>query len=437
MKPRFCIWSILTITHAQVLEEWSETGQTPNVTYTIGDDVITQADSAGIHHIIYDGHGSTRQLTDHPATGLASATDNYSYDAYGVLLQPDAAASQKPGFTPKQTTNLLYAGEYFDANAQHYYNRARWYNPLNGRFNRTDPYAGSPHDPQSLHKYLYCHANPVNMADPSGNLSVLKTVAITSIVLTLCATLIPIGGGIIVAYRAGVSPSEFWREFTSWETWAEALIAIGFGALTTASVKWIALKLGIRAFSMFGLIMSVYSVIKSAELTKGMLTGQFRDEDIAHFLAVMTATIVLTVAVGFVLTKYNQYYSETKRAQARGRQNQTQVLKEMGLDENRARVITHEGASVPDSLTDNLIVEVKDRKNVSLTRQLRIQTQGANGRNTVLVTGMFTDVSGPAQRAFHTVVRRPDLGPHTEIIVLQMVKSVALNKLFWEFEEDY
>jgi len=75
-------------------------------------------------------------------------------------------------------TSHLYAGEYFDTDSQHYYNRARWYDPLNGRFNRVDPYAGSPQDPQSLHKYLYCHANPVNGIDPTGMFS-LKEVMVS------------------------------------------------------------------------------------------------------------------------------------------------------------------------------------------------------------------------------------------------------------------
>jgi RHS repeat-associated protein len=80
----------------------------------------------------------------------------------------------------------------FDFDSQHYYNRARWYNPYNGRFNQMDPFAGNTQDPQSLHKYLYCHANPINGIDPSGlslmglTLSTLKvaalTMAITSIV---------------------------------------------------------------------------------------------------------------------------------------------------------------------------------------------------------------------------------------------------------------
>jgi len=65
-------------------------------------------------------------------------------------------------------TSLLYAGEQFDLDAQQYYLRARYYNPLNGRFNRMDPFAGNNHDPQSLHKYLYANANPINRIDPSA-----------------------------------------------------------------------------------------------------------------------------------------------------------------------------------------------------------------------------------------------------------------------------
>jgi RHS repeat-associated protein len=63
---------------------------------------------------------------------------------------------------------LYYSGEMFDPTLKMYNLRARYYNPANGRFNATDPYSGSSYDPQSLHKYLYCHADPVNMVDPLG-----------------------------------------------------------------------------------------------------------------------------------------------------------------------------------------------------------------------------------------------------------------------------
>src|SRR5436309_26333 len=49
-----------------------------------------------------------------------------------------------------------------------YYLRARMMNPLTGRFWSADSYEGHPEDPQSLHKYLYCGAEPVNGRDPSG-----------------------------------------------------------------------------------------------------------------------------------------------------------------------------------------------------------------------------------------------------------------------------
>lgn len=46
------------------------------------------------------------------------------------------------------------------------------YMPTTGRFTQMDPYKGNLYDPQSLHKYLYAHGNPVNNIDPMGNFSI-------------------------------------------------------------------------------------------------------------------------------------------------------------------------------------------------------------------------------------------------------------------------
>jgi hypothetical protein len=46
--------------------------------------------------------------------------------------------------------------------------RARYYDPTTGRFNRLDPFFGNQFDPQSFHKYLYTHTDPVNGVDPNG-----------------------------------------------------------------------------------------------------------------------------------------------------------------------------------------------------------------------------------------------------------------------------
>jgi RHS repeat-associated protein len=83
-------------------------------------------------------------------------------NGYGVMLGSARCSANTA------QTNLLYCGEQYDSASSQYYLRARYYNPANGLFNQLDPYAGNMQDPQSLHKYLYCHANPVNGIDMSG-----------------------------------------------------------------------------------------------------------------------------------------------------------------------------------------------------------------------------------------------------------------------------
>jgi hypothetical protein len=85
----------------------------------------------------------------------------------------------------------------------------------------------------------------------------------------------------------------------------------------------------------------------------------------------------------------------------------------MGLDKNKStKVTTAEGNSVPDALTDTMSVEVKDVKDVSLTKQLRIQTQAAKakGQQSVLVvTDVNQTISKPARKAFDRIIHERDL----------------------------
>jgi RHS repeat-associated protein len=64
--------------------------------------------------------------------------------------------------------NYLYRGEQYDLDLGLYYLRARYYNPLTGRFMSQDPKVGEIKEPQSLHKYLYAGGDPVNRIDPHG-----------------------------------------------------------------------------------------------------------------------------------------------------------------------------------------------------------------------------------------------------------------------------
>ena len=149
-------------------EVLAETTGATTVTYTHGHDLVAQTRPAtGASFYLHDGQLSTRQLAD----DAGAVTDDYTYDAYGRQL---AAA----GTTPNR---YRYGGEQLDDSTGFYYLRARYYDPASGRFVSTDPQQGSAFDPPSLHRYLYANANPVNVADPSGEFG-LATVALISAV---------------------------------------------------------------------------------------------------------------------------------------------------------------------------------------------------------------------------------------------------------------
>jgi RHS repeat-associated protein len=147
--------------YAQVLEEWKTANEgTPSLerAYVYGHDLISQRQTDGtIHYYGYDGHGSTRLLIN----SSGAVTDAYSYDAFGILIHQWAQSSPTPN-------SYLYAGEQWDAELGMYFLRARYMNPNAGRFWTMDSFEAIHAEPLSLHKYLYCHADPVNNWDSSG-----------------------------------------------------------------------------------------------------------------------------------------------------------------------------------------------------------------------------------------------------------------------------
>ena len=52
--------------------------------------------------------------------------------------------------------------------------RARYFNPLTGRFLTRDPANGQMTDPKSLHKYLYAGGDPIDMIDPTGRQDMIE-----------------------------------------------------------------------------------------------------------------------------------------------------------------------------------------------------------------------------------------------------------------------
>jgi RHS repeat-associated protein len=165
--------------YAQVLEEFYSIGAPPSRSYVIGDDVLGQcsASTTDPRWFLYDGHGSTRQLSN-PAAGVSS---DFNYDAYGITL----ANSSSSGETTK-----LYCGEQFDLTLGMYNLRTRYYDPSNGRFNALDSFRGSNFDPQGLHKYAYGSCDPINRCDPSGQISALELLIVTIIIVIIVVELV-------------------------------------------------------------------------------------------------------------------------------------------------------------------------------------------------------------------------------------------------------
>jgi RHS repeat-associated protein len=153
-------------------------------------------------YYVYDGHGSTRALTD----PNGAVTDTYDYDAFGNLLHSTATGIPPGGTTPAPTPNeFLFAGEQFDSDLGLYYNRARYLNVSTGRFWTMDSYEGDADSPLSLHKYLYASLNPVDRLDPSGNFDSVDFAISVGISATLDA--------LSAAYIYQDHPSgEFWTQ---------------------------------------------------------------------------------------------------------------------------------------------------------------------------------------------------------------------------------
>ncbi len=157
--------------YQQVLEETVTDGNgnlLKKIVYSIGHDHISQTTftpggpSQGTTALFHmDGHGSTRILTDLAGVlfTVASLAQVFHYDAYGNALNFAMGNA---------ATQYLYSGEQFDARVQQQYLRTRYYNQATGTFEQVDVFSGMLTAPQSLHKYLYAHADPVSNIDPTG-----------------------------------------------------------------------------------------------------------------------------------------------------------------------------------------------------------------------------------------------------------------------------
>lgn len=168
VTTRYLVDDLNPTGYAQVVEETVGGAVTRQYTYGLQriseNQVVSNTWTPSFYG--YDGFGTVRQLTNSAGT----ITDTYDYDAFGNKIN-------STGSTPN---NYLYRGEQWDSDLGLYYLRARYYNPITGRFMSRDPEDGNPYVPGSLHKYLYAGGDPINASDPTGRAELFATALLDS-----------------------------------------------------------------------------------------------------------------------------------------------------------------------------------------------------------------------------------------------------------------
>ena len=117
--------------------------------------VASDSESARTYyHYASDEQGSITHVLGDDENGEYSLKNYYEYGAFGDFREQYEKAENRFG----------YNGEIFDPIGGQYYLRARYYNPVIGRFTQEDTYYGA-----GLNLYAYCRNLPVGYEDPSGH----------------------------------------------------------------------------------------------------------------------------------------------------------------------------------------------------------------------------------------------------------------------------
>ena len=125
-------------------------------TYVRGMNYIAKIGASNsVSYYQYNAHGDVVGTTD----SVGAAQNRYDYSAFGEEKETEETAEN----------SLRYGGEFYDAELELYYQRARYYEPSTGRFLSEDTYTGAADNPATFNLYAFCNGDPVNYIDPRGH----------------------------------------------------------------------------------------------------------------------------------------------------------------------------------------------------------------------------------------------------------------------------
>jgi RHS repeat-associated protein len=128
-------------------------------TYTYGDSFLPISRRDAVRGVTFYYHTDLNKVLSVSDAG-GNKVAEYGYDAFGKVLFMNGSEAR--------LEDLIFGGNRYDPSTGHYYARSRHYDPNIGRFTQQDTWQGLARSPVTLHKYLYAHADPVNIIDPSG-----------------------------------------------------------------------------------------------------------------------------------------------------------------------------------------------------------------------------------------------------------------------------
>ena len=128
---------------------YEEGGDKETASYHLGAGIEAVRRGQRTYYYHPDEQLSTALITDETGT----IKNQYRYDAFGAGLET----------SEKLPNRICYTGQQYDGVTEQYYLRARYYNPILGRFLQEDVCQGD-----GLNLYAYCRNNPVVYWDPSG-----------------------------------------------------------------------------------------------------------------------------------------------------------------------------------------------------------------------------------------------------------------------------
>ncbi|MGB7264096.1 MAG: RHS repeat-associated core domain-containing protein, partial [Terracidiphilus sp.] len=150
-----------------------------------------------------------------------------------------------------------------------YYLRARYYNPLTGRFMSRDPLDGLRRIPATLHKYLYAGGDPVNRIDPNGREELVDYAILALRTVKATVILNAIGCGVSIGSSLATGTL---IEVLGGDPTGAAFTAFGCLTMTVSATGRV--QVGLDAIALAGCAWGLYQAYEAENVYFDDLSGQ-------------------------------------------------------------------------------------------------------------------------------------------------------------------